>query len=400
MNVLVLDGNENQAVASVRSLAKAGHTVTVGSESSWSKAGWSRYCRRTFVYPSPELSIPAFVSSVVAEMGLNPGTLVLPMTEKTTLPLSANREELLRNGGKVVLPPHPTVLQAFDKNYTTGLARDLGIRIPQTCLIVDVQQAAELAETFPLPAVLKPRSSQEARVTGVKTTGRPLYARTPAEFLHAYCQLSHRASSIIAQQFVEGIGAGYFALMHHGEMCAEFAHHRLRDVHPTGSGSSLRVSVAPDPELRAAGLKLLRALHWHGVAMVEFRLPNQGGPFFLEVNGRFWNSLPLAVNAGCDFPALLARMAETGKPVSGNGYEIGLRTRWLLGDFRHLIAVWRGAPREYPGQFPGRLHTLAQFLTPVPGTSHDNFTFNDPLPEVGDWLDLITRRVPRLLKKK
>ena len=40
MRVLVLDGNENQAVACVRSLAKGGHVVSVGADSSWSKAGW------------------------------------------------------------------------------------------------------------------------------------------------------------------------------------------------------------------------------------------------------------------------------------------------------------------------------------------------------------------------
>ena len=40
MRVLVLDGNQNQAVACVRSLAKQGHSVLVGSTTSWSKAGW------------------------------------------------------------------------------------------------------------------------------------------------------------------------------------------------------------------------------------------------------------------------------------------------------------------------------------------------------------------------
>ena len=35
MNVLVLDGNENQAVAATRSLARAGHDVHVGAETGW-----------------------------------------------------------------------------------------------------------------------------------------------------------------------------------------------------------------------------------------------------------------------------------------------------------------------------------------------------------------------------
>ena len=44
--------------------------------------------------------------------------------------------------------------------------------------------------------------------------------------------------------------------------------------------------------------------------MVEFRQTAGAPPVFMEVNGRFWNSLPLACYAGADFPALLAQMAE------------------------------------------------------------------------------------------
>jgi predicted ATP-grasp superfamily ATP-dependent carboligase len=204
---------------------------------------------------------------------------------------------------------------------------------------------------------------------------------------------------VIVQEFVEGRGVGYFALMRHGELRAEFAHRRLRDVRPTGSGSSLRISTAPDPHLREAALAMLTALRWHGVAMVEFRQRDDGTPVFLEINGRFWNSLALAVYAGADFPAWIAEMADAGDVASAPSYQIGVRCRWLLGDVRHLIEVFRGAPEGFPGRFPGRLATLASFLRPVGGTKHDNFTWRDPLPELGEWLDFFGRRVPALLKR-
>src|SRR5438552_14600845 len=85
--ILVLDGNENQAVACVRSLGRAGHEVRVGSDTPWSKAGWSRYCRRSFQYPGPLQDAQGFVDRVIAELD-GTTTLVLPMTERTTLPLS------------------------------------------------------------------------------------------------------------------------------------------------------------------------------------------------------------------------------------------------------------------------------------------------------------------------
>lgn len=198
-------------------------------------------------------------------------------------------------------------------------------------------------------------------------------------------------SHVLVQEFVDGEGTGYFALMRQGELRAEFSHRRIRDVHPTGSGSALRISVEPDPEVRRYSLAILQALHWHGVAMVEFRQVPGAPPVFMEVNGRFWNSLPLACYAEANFPAWLARMAETGDVEVVNHFRTGVSCRWLLGDFRHLVEVWRGAPPGYPKPYPGRLRTLLAVMTPVPGTFHDNFQWQDPLPEVGDWLSFMER---------
>ena len=400
MKVLVLDGNENQAVACVRSLARAGHPVWVGSSCSWAKAGWSRFCAGSFAYPDPEEGQEAFVRSVAAEAQREPGTLVLPMTERTALPLSAERERFREVGARLVFPPHPAVVRAFDKLETTRLAQSLGITTPQTTLVADSAQARQVAETFRFPAVLKPRTSFEAVPSGrILVTGRPAYARNPEDFVAVYNELSRRCGEVLAQEFVEGTGAGYFALLREGELRAEFAHRRIRDMHPTGSGSSVRVSVSPDPNLREAGLALLRALHWHGVAMVEFRVRADGIPVFLEVNGRFWNSLPLAIYAGADFPALLASLAGHGDVKQPPAYRTGVRCRWLLGDFVHLLEVWRGAPKRYPGRFPGRLRTLFDFIVPVPGTYHDNFMLSDPLPELGDWLNFVFRKLPAAWRK-
>ena len=392
MRVLVLDGSQNQSVAAVRSLAHAGHRVLVGEASSWSKAGWSRFSSATFQYPSPRSNPDAFVARVREIAKGEPGTLVMPMTEATTLPLSAQRAELTEAGALIVLPEHLDLLHAFDKDFTTNLAAQLGIAVPASQLLTDASQAQQLSETAHYPVVLKPKMSEEFNAGGSgRVTGRPRYASTKLEFRNAYQDLSARSSSVLMQEYVEGEGAGYFVLMHHGELRAEFAHRRIRDVHPTGSGSAVRVSVQPSPEIRAASLAMLRALNWHGVAMVEFRVPRDRPPVFLEVNGRFWNSLALPCYSGVDFPVLLANMAEKGDVEPVRSYAVGVRCRWLLGDFRHLIEVWRGAPVGYPGTYPDRLATLGAVLRPVPGTRHDLFTWDDPLPELGDWVNLLQR---------
>jgi len=400
MKVLVLDGHTNQAVACVRSLARAGHRVTVGSSSSWCKAGWSRFCRGTLTYPSPERDAEAFVGRIAAKLRRDPGSLILPMTERTALLLSASRDLLFAAGGRMELPPHATLLHAFDKFLVTGLAKSLGIAVPRTMLIANEAEAAAHARSVPYPSVLKPRTSEAVSPDGlIHSTGRPMYAQNEREFLAAYREIGKRSSMVLAQEFIEGAGAGYFALMRRGELCAEFGHIRIRDTQPSGSGSSLRVSVKPESKVREAGLAILDALNWHGVAMVEFRIRPDGTPVLMELNGRFWNSLALAVHAGVDFPALLARLAEQGELGAPPAYRLGVRCRWLLGDFFHLINVWRGAPPGYPGKFPNRLRTVFNLLLPVPGTFHDNFTLEDPLPEVGDWLDCLFRRLPAAFRE-
>lgn len=395
MNVLVLDGNENQAVASVRSLAHAGHTVWVGSDAAWSKAAWSRHARRSVRYAAPQDGVGAFVDDVCAAVRRLPGALVLPMTERSTLPVSAHRARLAEAGARLVLPPHETILRAFDKGETTRLASELGIATPRTAVLATRSDVLAFAETATLPAVLKPRASESTSGNVIRTGGAPAYARVRQELVTEAERMIDRVGSVLAQEYVEGGGVGYFALMRTGELRCEFAHRRIRDVRPTGSGSSVRESIPPDPRVRDAGLAILRALEWHGVAMVEFRQRSDGTPVFLEVNGRFWNSLALAVYAGADFPRLLAEMAEHGDVEPSLGYQVGVRCRWLLGDARHLAAVLRGPPKTFTGRFPSRWRTVLDVLTPVPGTRHDNFTLDDPLPELADWLDFLTRRVPR-----
>lgn len=398
MRILLLDGNENQAVAAVRSLDHAGHEVYVGSSDRWSKAGLSRHARGTFRYPSPRAEPGAFVAALVELVSRQPGTWVLPMTEASTLPISCERHRLLDAGARLALPDHKTLLRAFDKNETRRIAESLGVASPRTCVAHTLDEARRAAESIGMPVVLKASTSEQADAAGgTRAAGAPRYASSPTQLNHAFNLLSERASNILVQEFIEGGGTGYFVLMDRGEPCAEFAHLRLRDVRPTGSGSAVRMGIPVEPAMREASLGILRELHWHGVAMVEFKRRADGSLVFLEVNGRFWNSLALAIHSGVDFPALLATLVEHGEVPGPPSYRSGVRCRWLLGDARHLAAVFGGPPDGYPGRFPRRLHTLFEFLRPTPGMRHDNFQLNDPVPGIGDWLHFFGRKVPAAL---
>jgi predicted ATP-grasp superfamily ATP-dependent carboligase len=70
--------------------------------------------------------------------------------------------------------------------------------------------------------------------------------------------------------------------------------------------------------------------------MLEFKVRPDGAPFLLEVNARPWGSMQLAIDAGVDFPWLLYQLTTEKQCTQVNGYRIGIRNRWLLGDLDHL----------------------------------------------------------------
>lgn len=118
--------------------------------------------------------------------------------------------------------------------------------------------------------------------------------------------------------------------------------------------------------------------------MVEYKVDERTGtPYLMEVNGRFWGSLQLAVDAGVDFPVLLLS-AATGEPAEPvNAYTAGVRSRWWWGDVDHLIARLRRSRAELslPPEAPGRWRALRDFFTIHFGRDREEILrLDDPRP--------------------
>ena len=147
------------------------------------------------------------------------------------------------------------------------------------------------------------------------------------------------AFPLLLQERVVGPGVGIFLLIWDGVLRATFAHRRLREKPPSGGVSVYRESIAADPALVERSRQLLAHFGWQGVAMVEYKVDERTGiPVLMEINGRFWGSLQLAVDAGVDFPRLLIDCAE-GKPTrrTRRRITVGSRLRWWWGDVDQLL---------------------------------------------------------------
>jgi predicted ATP-grasp superfamily ATP-dependent carboligase len=127
-------------------------------------------------------------------------------------------------------------------------------------------------------------------------------------------------------------------LLWDGELKAQFAHQRLSEKPPSGGVSVYRESVSIDEGLRDLSRALLDRFGWRGVAMVEYKRDSATGqPYLMEVNGRFWGSLQLAIDAGVDFPRILVASALGDRTEEMPSYRVGVRSRWWWGQIDNLV---------------------------------------------------------------
>jgi predicted ATP-grasp superfamily ATP-dependent carboligase len=213
--------------------------------------------------------------------------------------------------------------------------------------------------------VIKPARSVSEGVSGrIKLSVSHAASRTALEQLLE--DIDPGAYPLLLQQRIVGPGVGIFLLVWDGETVAAFSHKRLREKPPAGGISVYRESRALDHTLMARSRALLDAFGWQGVAMIEFKVDEATGiPYLMEINGRFWGSLQLAIDAGVDFPQLLVAAASGEHPAPVLSYDTTVRSRWWFGDLDHVLIRLKHSDRALalPPGSPGRMATVRAFLT-------------------------------------
>ncbi|MHC4777196.1 MAG: carboxylate--amine ligase [Planctomycetota bacterium] len=327
--VLVTDGMQRKSLAAVRALGTSGIRVVAAEWTPFAAALFSRYASRAWM-PKPSQGEEEVARALGLLCWYRKLDVLLPMEERTLLAVMKHKE-LLPPGVAVPFPDLPVLSKAMDKGRILSLARALGVPIPRTHFPDDEE---DLADDFPLPALVKPRTSSGA--VGIR------YAETREQLLAAFDEVDLAFPGPLIQERLprEGEGVGVSILMGEGgEVHALFTHRRLREFPVSGGASTLRES-AREPDAEESAVQILRALRWRGVAMVEFKRDLRDETCkLMEVNGRFWGSLALAVKAGVNFPLLLVKLARGEKLGPPPEYPLGVRSRWLLpGDILHYLS--------------------------------------------------------------
>ena len=376
MSAVITPGNLRSSLAVTRSLGRQGVAVTVADERRRSLAGASRYCRGSILVPSPQSEAEAFVNEIHREV-CRTGHRVLIPTDDVSLWVLGEARSRFEGLATLPFPDLEAIQVAHDKGALMSLAVEKGIPIPSTVVVKDPADLSTAIRHVGLPAVVKPRFSRFQCGGEWINGGETHYVHTVDE-LEVACQTIHQTVPFpLVQEYIPGEGRGIFLLMNHGKVRAAFAHRRIREKPPSGGVSVLSESVALDQGLLEYSQRLLEALKWHGVAMVEFKRDARDGiAKLLEINGRFWGSLQLAVDAGIDFPYLLYRLAVNGDVEPAFSYKEGVRLRWRLGDLDWLLLRLRDGK-----QARRRFGAIQEFLASSGSTTKaEVFRWDDPKP--------------------
>lgn len=421
MKVLVLDANQRPTLAITRSLGRKGIHVVVADETEETLAGSSKYCRESFKYRSPYRHPDDFINCIKIECIKRDIKMVFPVTEITTYLVLKHRDQF--EGIIIPFASFEKFELLSNKIELVKLAQKLNIPIPKTIIVLNNQntqinqgdsknqtyrkdQINQVSSTLNLtitsrlrlgltlsstltslgfPVVLKPFRSR-IKTNNCWLSASVSYANSEKEFERLILEKAYfKDYPFLIQEYIKGEGRGVFALYNNGIPIAFFAHRRIREKPPSGGVSVLSESVEVDPVLKNYANRMLSVVNWHGPAMVEFKITKDGKPYLMEINARFWGSLQLAIDAGVDFPYMLYKMAIGDNIETINRYQIGIKSRWLLGDLDNLYLSFKNQI-----DFKIKIISLINFLNLFDkNTRFEINRINDPNPflfELKNWV--------------
>jgi predicted ATP-grasp superfamily ATP-dependent carboligase len=369
--VVVLGAEPRITIPVARSLSQLGVPVFVASVSAADPVLHSRAIAGFFRLPSPMDSPRDFLNALSAKVRSTGADMLIPTTDGALEAISRHYDEL-KSLLSLACPPPAIVDRVLNKETTLKIAIRLGIRVPLE-YAVSSRTSSEVIRQIAFPVIAKPRQKSAAEAFKIR------YFRSEPELVTA---LNNGVlDDAMVQEYCAGEGVGVEMLIHQGNCVAAFQHRRLSEFPHTGGVAVRAVAEPVAPQLADTSLELLRGLEWEGVAMVEFRHDRRTGmAALMEVNGRYWGTVSLPIQAGIDFPAYQWQLAHAEVPNVPSTYEVGMTWRWTAGQLRR----WHGL-FAHVLKHPRALLELVPCVADLNPFTHDAlWKLSDPTPAVLD----------------
>lgn len=366
--VLVLDGDSQASLSVVSSLGSRGVDITIGEADENSIGCSSRYVDREFVYPAPSTRPGAFADELYEFLSRTDHFAVIPTRDDTTTVVSRNKQRLQNTSTLVGVEDWKRFQRVADKALTFEFATDLDVPTPETHAPESLADVDALADDITYPVIVKSRSKHVADSQGRLYTHEVSsndYADTPAELLETYEQLLNASEGTrneppLVQERIPGQTTTTVGLACDGELLAHFQERRLRTT-PASGGSSTLIRGFRDDTMLTYARTVVAEIGWTGPLQVEFVWTPDGEFYLVEINGRYWGSLPLAVASGIDVPWLHFSLLAGETPcIPGCYREDVVQQRLLYGDLKWLAEQLNDGNPAAIGSFIHALATTSQ----------------------------------------
>lgn len=338
--VILLGADSQIGLAVIRDLGRSGVPVHAIGRTAAAPGLHSRYVRTAHVHGGRDQALVDLLNRLADE---HHARFLMTVSERD---ISFLHEVAPRLTAVTPLIPSPdSMALVLDKARVCAIAERLGIGVPRTIEVDSTGSLASDGDWLRFPVVLKWSSPPEIlpllRRHGI-AFHKAEYCHDRSELEAALRRYQRLGRYPLVQEYCPGHGLGQMFYMHKGEAVFRFQHRRLHEWPPEGGYSTLCESLPVDENARLMALSetLLREIGWEGQAMVEYRFdPGSGRATLMEINGRFWGSMPLAWHAGARFPWLLYNLMGRGIEMPEAAvYRSGVRCKFLLPDFKRL---WR-----------------------------------------------------------
>ena len=386
-SALVFGEDTRSFLTVIRSLHRQGMLVDVVCFSNNSVALSSNCIRNAYGLNYQSMSPSEWNKAVTDILINNAYDLVIPCDERALFPL-LDIKDAIQAETKFALPERKDLGPLFNKvdTRTTAQACDVPVASGEV-LPSDKLDFETLAQQYGNPLVLKPTQSYEEEQLNKRQS--VLIAKN-ADSVEKF-KIENVDSDILVESYFAGYGIGVSVLATEGEVSAAFAHARVSEPE-SGGGSSYRKAIAIDPSMLYACQKFCMHMNYTGVAMFEFKYnPKTHDWILIEVNARFWGSLPLAVHAGVDFPALLVKSLLLGIKEPKLHYNLSAYARSFSADIydikKEFDQLNSASKFKAFSQLLKRLFSFTRLLTF--NDKIDSFAWHDPKPFLNEAFDLI-----------
>jgi predicted ATP-grasp superfamily ATP-dependent carboligase len=365
--LIVSEGRSRAALAAARALGRAGWRVGIGSPVEGCLSAVSRYASAWHHVPLPEESLDGFLRATRRAVDAGGYEVVFGTGDAEILAMSWGRDRI---GAVVPYAGHETVVRAIDKLALTEAAARAGLAVPETVPAT----GRELAR-FGLPALVKGRFHW---LPGLESAP----PRLPATIVRTRRAMAERAEELrgsggepLLQELVQGSLVSLATLLDgDGDVVAQ-VQQVAHGVWPLPAGGGVRQrTVTVDEELAKRVAGMLADMGWFGLAQVQFLMGGDGEPRLIDLNGRFYGSLALAVASGPNLPDLWARLATGRSLPPVPPARVGVRFHWLEGDLRRAREERRGGlvrdVLSTLGAAPGAVHSIIDPADPKPLLNH------------------------------